>query len=73
MSWNPQMLAGGTGQPILTGICLADVGCILQDAVPAALLALSAQGVLEPAERWLVPRGLCLRRGIPQARRGADD
>lgn len=52
--------AEGFGQPILTGIRLADTGLIMQGAIPAALLALAAQGVFELAERWLVPRGLRL-------------
>jgi osmoprotectant transport system permease protein len=53
--------AGGYGQPILTGIRLDDVGLILEGAVPAAILALAAQGLFELAERAVVPRGL--RRG----------
>jgi osmoprotectant transport system permease protein len=53
--------AGGFGQPILTGIRLADTSLILQGAVPAALLALAVQGLFEVAERALVPRGLRLR------------
>ncbi|ASR44984.1 amino acid ABC transporter permease [Xanthomonas citri pv. mangiferaeindicae] len=52
--------AGGYGQPILTGIRLDDLGLILEGAVPAALLALTVQGVFELAERALVPRGLRL-------------
>jgi len=52
--------AGGYGQPILTGIRLADTGLILQGAVPAALLALVIEGVFELAERWLAPKGLRL-------------
>ena len=52
--------AGGYGQPILTGIRLDDIGLILQGAVPAALLALLAQGVFEIGERILVPKGLRL-------------
>lgn len=52
--------AGGYGQPILTGIRLDDMGLILEGAVPAALLALVAQGVFELAERFVVPRGLRL-------------
>lgn len=52
--------AGGYGQPILTGIRLDDVGLILEGAVPAAALALAAQGVFELAERAVVPRGLKL-------------
>lgn len=50
--------AGGYGQPILTGIRLDDAGLILQGALPAAGLALVAQGLFEAAERWAVPRGL---------------
>jgi osmoprotectant transport system permease protein len=50
--------AGGYGQPILTGIRLDDIGLILQGAIPAALLALLAQGLFELAERVLVPKGL---------------
>jgi osmoprotectant transport system permease protein len=53
--------AEGFGQPILTGIRLADTGLIMQGAVPAALLALAAQGLFELIERLLVPRGL---RGV---------
>jgi osmoprotectant transport system permease protein len=52
--------AGGYGQPILTGIRLDDTSLILQGAVPAALLAVVAQGIFELAERWLVPDGLQL-------------
>ncbi|MFQ5429432.1 MAG: glycine betaine ABC transporter substrate-binding protein [Phycisphaerae bacterium] len=53
--------AGGYGQPILTGIRLDDIPLILQGAVPAALLALLAQGLFEVAERLFVPKGLRLR------------
>lgn len=52
--------AGGYGQPILAGIRLDDIGLILEGAVPAALLALVAQGVFELVERALTPRGLRL-------------
>lgn len=55
--------AGGYGQPILTGIRLDDVGLILEGAVPAALLALLAQGLFELAERFIVPKGLKLAAG----------
>lgn len=50
----------GYGQPILTGIRLDDIALILNGAVPAALLALSVQGLFELIERWLTPRGLRL-------------
>ncbi|MEK6710448.1 MAG: ABC transporter permease subunit, partial [Nitrospinota bacterium] len=53
--------AGGYGQPILTGIRLADTRLILEGAVPAAALAILAQGVFEAAERWLVSPGLRLK------------
>jgi osmoprotectant transport system permease protein len=53
--------AGGYGQPILTGIRLDDVGLILEGAVPAAVLALTVQGLLELAERAVVPGGLKLK------------
>jgi osmoprotectant transport system permease protein len=52
--------AGGFGQPILTGIRLYDIGMILQGAIPAAALALLAQGAFGLAELVLVPRGLRL-------------
>lgn len=55
--------AGGFGQPILTGIRLADTGLILEGAIPAALLALLAQALLDAAERAIVPKGLRLTRG----------
>jgi osmoprotectant transport system permease protein len=54
--------AGGYGQPILTGIRRNDFGLILEGAVPAASLALLAQGLFEIAERGIVPRGLRLKR-----------
>ena len=53
--------AGGLGQPILTGIRLADISLILQGAVPAALLALAAQSLFGWLERFFVPAGLRLR------------
>jgi osmoprotectant transport system permease protein len=45
--------AGGYGQPILTGIRLADTGLILEGAIPAALLALGVQGLFTIIERRL--------------------
>ena len=50
--------AGGYGQAILTGIRLNDTAIILEGAVPAALMALAAQGLFELLERAVVPRGL---------------
>ncbi|MEX2400549.1 MAG: glycine betaine ABC transporter substrate-binding protein [Rhodothermales bacterium] len=52
--------AGGYGQPILTGIRLDDMGLIFEGAIPAAVLALVAQGLFELAERLVVPKGLRL-------------
>ncbi|MCH6550762.1 MAG: ABC transporter permease subunit, partial [Planctomycetes bacterium] len=54
--------AGGYGQPIITGLRLADTGLILEGAVPAALLAVVAQGLFELLERTIVPKGLRLQR-----------
>lgn len=53
--------AGGYGQPILTGIRLADIGLILQGAIPAAALALIVQSLFGWAEQFLVPKGLRLK------------
>lgn len=50
--------AGGYGEPILTGIRLADVSLLLQGAIPAAGLAIVVQGVFELLERFIVPKGL---------------
>lgn len=52
--------AGGYGQPILTGVHLNSVPLILQGAIPAAAMALIAQGLFEIAERLIVPKGLRL-------------
>ena len=55
--------AGGYGQPILTGIRRADMGTILEGAIPAALLAIAVQVLFEFVERWYVPRGLRIQSG----------
>ena len=52
--------AGGYGQPILTGIRLADTGLILEGAIPAAVMALIVQGLFELIERVVIPKGLRL-------------
>jgi len=52
--------AGGYGQPILTGIRLADMSLILEGAVPAAAMALVVQALFEVVEPLVVPRGLRL-------------
>jgi len=53
--------AGGYGQPILTGIRLADYRLILLGAVPAAIMALMVQGGFGLLERYVVPRGLRIK------------
>jgi osmoprotectant transport system permease protein len=50
--------AGGLGQPILRGIRLNDVKLILAGAIPAALLAVLLQLLIDWAERAVVARGL---------------
>jgi osmoprotectant transport system permease protein len=50
--------AGGLGEPIVTGLQLADTRMILSGAVPAALLALAVDAVLGGVERLLRPAGL---------------
>jgi osmoprotectant transport system permease protein len=49
--------AGWYGQPIITGVRLANRNLIMQGAIPAAVMA---QAFFATAERWLVPRGLRL-------------
>jgi osmoprotectant transport system permease protein len=53
--------AGGYGQPIITGLRLANTATILEGAIPAAVLALLVQGVFELIEMIFVPRGLRLK------------
>jgi len=55
--------AGGYGQPIITGTRLNDITIIMQGAIPAALMALAAQGLFELAERFVVPKGLRIAAG----------
>ena len=52
--------AGGLGEPILSGLNLNDNVTILEGAIPAALLALSVQGLFDLLDRILIPRGLRL-------------
>jgi osmoprotectant transport system permease protein len=53
--------AGGYGQPILTGIRLDSPSLILEGAVPAAILALLAQGFFDILEKYAVPKGLRIK------------
>jgi osmoprotectant transport system permease protein len=50
--------AGGLGQPILRGIRLNDLSLILAGAIPAALLALLLQWLIDIIEWAVTPRGL---------------
>ncbi len=50
--------AGGLGEPIVTGLQLADSAMILSGAIPAALLALAVDAVLGVVEKSLRPAGL---------------
>jgi osmoprotectant transport system permease protein len=46
---------GGLGEPIVTGLGLADMRLVLSGAIPAALLAVTVDAVLALAERLLAP------------------
>jgi osmoprotectant transport system permease protein len=50
--------AGGLGEPIVTGLQLANTSMILSGAIPAAALALLVDGILGLVERALRPAGL---------------
>ena len=50
--------AGGLGEPIATGLALADTRLILSGALPAALLALVVDGVLGAVENATTPAPL---------------
>ncbi|MHC5211899.1 MAG: glycine betaine ABC transporter substrate-binding protein [Planctomycetota bacterium] len=58
--------AGGLGEPIVTGLQLNDTRLVLAGAVPAALLAILADLLLEWVERRLTPGG-----GAPRRRRAS--
>jgi osmoprotectant transport system permease protein len=53
--------AGGLGEPIISGLNLDDNTLILEGAVPAALMAIAAQGCFTVLDRFLIPRGLRIR------------
>ena len=53
--------AGGYGQPILTGVRLADNRLILLGAIPAALMALLVQAGFGLLGKLIIPRGLRIR------------
>lgn len=50
--------AGGLGDPIVSGLALADTRMILSGAVPAALLALAVDWALGAVARAVAPAGL---------------
>ena len=54
--------AGGLGEPIITGLALADTRMVLSGALPAAALALLVDGVLAVLERRVAPAHLRRRR-----------
>jgi osmoprotectant transport system permease protein len=54
--------AGGLGEPIVTGLALADSRLILSGALPAAILALVVDGVLSMVERAVRPAHLRQRK-----------
>ena len=62
--------AGGLGEPIVTGLALADTRMVLFGAVPAAVLALVVDGMLAVVERSVRPAHF--RRG-PRVLGGAAD
>jgi len=47
--------AGGLGEPIVTGLALADSRLVLSGAIPAALLAIVVDGALALVERAVRP------------------
>jgi len=53
--------AGGLGEPIVTGLALADSRLILSGALPAAVLAIVVDGALALVERAVRPAHLNLR------------
>jgi osmoprotectant transport system permease protein len=50
--------AGGLGDPIVTGLTVADTNLVLSGALPAAALALAVDAGLAGVERLATPRGL---------------
>jgi osmoprotectant transport system permease protein len=59
--------AGGLGEPIVTGLALADSRLILSGALPAALLALLVDGVLAIVERMVRPAHFRRRKSVTVA------
>jgi osmoprotectant transport system permease protein len=59
--------AGGLGEPIVTGLALADSRLILSGALPAAVLALLVDGALAVVERAVRPAHLRRRQPVAPA------
>ena len=59
--------AGGLGEYIYRGLSMVDATVILAGAIPAALLALAADGALTWIERWLSPARQRRGRIVPVA------
>ncbi len=54
---------GALGEPIVTGLGLADMRLVLSGAIPAALLAVTVDALLALAERMVAPAHLRKARG----------
>ena len=50
--------AGGYGVPIMTGLALSDTSKIFEGAIPAAIMAILANIILEKVNKILIPDGL---------------
>ena len=50
--------AGGYGVPIMTGLALTDTSKIFEGAIPAAMMAIFANIILEQTNKILIPKGL---------------
>lgn len=58
---------GGLGEPIVTGLGLADMRLVLSGAIPAAVLAVTVDALLALAERMLAPAHTRRARIAPEA------
>jgi osmoprotectant transport system permease protein len=67
--------AGGLGEPIVTGLALADTRMVLSGALPAAALALLVDGALALVARLVTPayrRSTSRKRREPSNARGSS-
>jgi len=58
---------GGLGEPIVTGLALADMRLVLSGAIPAAVLAVTVDALLALAERMVAPAHTRRVRVTPDA------